>query len=66
MFVYSNVNFHVLIRSNTSCTFPFENQKNIYRFAVSPDGLIMISVDEGMYYTKQKKANSNTAIILGI
>ena len=33
--------------SNRSCTFPFENRKNIYRFTISPNGLIMISVDEG-------------------
>ena len=33
--------------SNKSCTFPFENQKNVYCFTISPDGLLMISVDEG-------------------
>ena len=35
------------LSSNKSCTFPFENQKNIYCFTVSPDGSILISVDEG-------------------
>ena len=34
------------LKNNKSCTFPFENRQNIYRFAVSPDGLLMISVDE--------------------
>ncbi len=38
---------YMLLLSNKSCTFPFENQKNIYCFAVSPDGVLMISVDEG-------------------
>ena len=33
--------------SNRSSTFPFENRKNIYRFAISPNGLLMITVDEG-------------------
>lgn len=37
----------IVLPSNTSCTLPFENQKNIYRFTVSPDGMLMISVDEG-------------------
>ena len=33
--------------SNKSFTFPFENRKNIHRFAVSPNGLLMITADEG-------------------
>ena len=39
---------HDIICSNKSSTFPFENRKNIYRFAISPDGLLMITVDEGV------------------
>ena len=38
---------HMHSDSNKSFTFPFENRKNIYRFAVSPNGLLMITVDEG-------------------
>ncbi|XP_011404778.1 PREDICTED: periodic tryptophan protein 2 homolog [Amphimedon queenslandica] len=34
------------LKNNKSCTFPFENQKNIYCFTVSPDGSLLISVDE--------------------
>ncbi|CAI8016870.1 Periodic tryptophan protein 2 homolog [Geodia barretti] len=37
---------HFDLKNNRSCTFPFENRKNIRRFAVSPDGVILISVDE--------------------
>ena len=33
--------------SNKSFTFPFENRKNIHRFTVSPNGLLMITVDKG-------------------
>ena len=35
--------------SQKTWTYPFENRKNIYRFAVSPDGLTAITVDEGVY-----------------
>ena len=38
---------HACSDSNKSFTFPFENRKNIHRFAVSPNGLLMITVDEG-------------------
>jgi len=38
---------HMHSDSNKSFTFLFENRKNIYRFAVSPNGLLMITVDEG-------------------
>jgi periodic tryptophan protein 2 len=34
------------LKNNKSCTFPFENRKNIYRFTISPNGLLLISVDE--------------------
>ena len=40
-------NVLVIFISNKSLTFPFENDKNIYRFTVSPDGVLMITVDEG-------------------
>jgi len=33
--------------SNKSFTFPFENRKNIAAIALSPDGNVLISVDEG-------------------
>lgn len=33
--------------SNKSFTFPFQNRKNIAAIALSPDGNILISVDEG-------------------
>lgn len=36
--------------SNKSCTFPFENYNNVYRFTISPDGSVMICVDEGKYH----------------
>ena len=35
--------------SNKATTFPFENAKNIRTVAVSPDGVLMITVDEGGY-----------------
>ena len=38
---------HACSDSNKSFTFPFENRKNIHRFAVSPNGLLMITVDKG-------------------
>jgi periodic tryptophan protein 2 len=37
----------LLLYSNKSRTFPFENRKNIARIALSPDANILISVDEG-------------------
>ena len=33
--------------SNKSFTFAFENRKNISSIALSPDGNILVSVDEG-------------------
>lgn len=36
------------IFSNKSRTFPFENRKNITAIALSPDGKVLITVDEGM------------------
>ena len=33
--------------SNKSFTFPFQNRKNIATIALSPNGNILISVDEG-------------------
>jgi periodic tryptophan protein 2 len=33
--------------SNKSFTFPFQNRKNIAAIALSPNGNILISVDEG-------------------
>jgi periodic tryptophan protein 2 len=33
--------------SNKSFTFPFENRKNIAAIALSPEGNILISIDEG-------------------
>ena len=36
-----------LLCRNKSWTYPFENRKNISCFAVSPNDLLMISVDEG-------------------
>lgn len=44
---YDKTAISLLLLSNKSCTFPFENQKNVYCFAISPDGVLMISVDEG-------------------
>ena len=35
---------------NKSWTHPFENRTNISCFAVSPNGLLMISIDEGIIY----------------
>ena len=40
------LHFANLDRSNKSKTFAFENRKNIERIALSPDGNILISVDE--------------------
>lgn len=40
-------NVLLIFISNKSLTFPFENDKNVYRFTVSPDGVLMIAVDEG-------------------
>ena len=37
----------LLLRSNRSFTFPFQNRKNVAAIALSPDGNILISVDEG-------------------
>lgn len=39
--------------SNKSTTFPFENRKNIRRFAVSPDSVLLISIDEGEWSKDQ-------------
>lgn len=41
------ITVHVLHCSNRSCTFPFENRKNVYRFTISPNGVLMITIDEG-------------------
>lgn len=38
-----------LIVSNKSRTLPFENRKNIACIALSPDGNVLISIDEGEY-----------------
>jgi hypothetical protein len=37
--------------SNKSFTFPFQNRKNIAAIALSPNGNILISVDEGAVNT---------------
>lgn len=34
--------------SNESSTFPFENRRNIYRFAVSPNEQLMVTIDNGI------------------
>ena len=41
----------LLLRSNKSFTFPFQNRKNVAAIALSPDGNILISVDEGVVDT---------------
>lgn len=46
---------------NKSWTYPFENRKNISRFAVSPNGLLMISVDEG---TMCHNAPTNSIVLI--
>lgn len=38
-----------LLSSNKSRTLPFENRKNIASIALSPDGNVLISIDEGEY-----------------
>lgn len=35
------------IISNKSRTLPFENRKNILSIALSPDGKVLLSIDEG-------------------
>ena len=49
--VYSCIIFFVLyvyvIISNKSWTLPFGNHKNISRICLSPDGRIIITVDDG-------------------
>ena len=50
---------HACSDSNKSFTFPFENRKNIHQFAVSPNGLLMITVDEG-----QLISNSTRKLLL--
>ena len=37
--------------SNKSSTFAFENRKNIFALALSPDGNVLISVDEGACFS---------------
>ena len=49
---------HACSDSNKSFTFPFENRKNIHQFAVSPNGLLMITVDEG-----QRNSTTTTVLI---
>lgn len=36
------------VRSNKSFTFDFEHRKNIARIALSPQGTLLLSVDEGL------------------
>jgi periodic tryptophan protein 2 len=48
--VYSPVGNRITefdLKNNKARTFPFENAKNIRRVAVSPDGVLMVTVDEG-------------------
>ncbi len=37
--------------SNKSRTLPFENRKNISCIALSPDGNVLISIDEGGFHS---------------
>lgn len=39
------------VRSNKSFTFNFEHRKNIARIALSPQGTLLLSVDEGLTYS---------------
>jgi periodic tryptophan protein 2 len=36
-----------MFHSNKSYTLPCENRKDIYRMAISPNGILLLSVDEG-------------------
>ena len=40
--------FNFLHRSEKSSTLPFENRKNIAHLAISPNGLLLLSIDEGL------------------
>lgn len=40
---------YITIISNKSWTLPFGNHKNIARICLSPDGRIIITVDDGKY-----------------
>lgn len=42
---------HAFFPSNNSFTFPFQNRKNIAALALSPNGTILITVDEGAVKT---------------
>jgi len=53
----NNSLIHALSISNKSVTFPFENAKNISRIALSPNGSILITVDEGKSCNKEKENN---------
>ena len=43
----SKIYNHLFLDSNKSFTFAFENRKNISSIALSRDGNILVSVDEG-------------------
>jgi hypothetical protein len=43
----TNIQLTHSFHSNKSFTFPFQNRKNIAAIALSPNGNILISVDEG-------------------
>lgn len=47
MFLWDVLKARLTNISNKSYTFPFENRKNIAVVALSPDGNVLISVDEG-------------------
>jgi hypothetical protein len=43
------------LNSNKSRTLPFENRKNILSIALSPDGNVLMSIDEGQQLNVRTK-----------